>query len=612
MIEINTAYLLVSILAMYLTLTELRSILKKIFILITTPIWRCLGYRKYKSKEYLKIQRELKTRVENGETVYIIGITLGTHNAGASLVCISMKDGVTLVCNNEEERFSGTKHDWRFPCNSLSKLKEIIVDINTQSGKEAKILCCLVSWDFMSFSATWFDYLVSNFPYNYRLWLPSKSLKSFIDMDAILHGPKLLFKDPFFSKNIIHNNKFLGSRHHDNHAYMSYGISPFFNTEASTMVLVVDGMGDDASISFYVSSAAVDNSKKLIFIGSNDSIFDSIGILYQVISSSQGGWTPLSSEGRYMGASAWGNLNRQTNDYYLQLRQIVEFGDNGDIKLNKKYVNWHIDPSNNPYKRNLISILGMPILPSECWNPDNVLNVDDVQHAPATLERCDKAAALQMVFEDCIFHLVAYLISKSKKMFGHSSNQLIWTGGCALNCATSMHLLDQFNQDFYKRADTSNKHGNKNVKNRTLHLWVPPFPSDPGVAAGAVYAMVMQANIKKLQIHPLRHAFYCGLPYNSDAIQRSIDDFNDLGCIKISCDANESKKNIVHVADFLAFAVGTKNMVLGELKPLLQQIILLRLHSNKFLQVFSKAKQRQVHGHWGIGQLLPIQPIRIH
>ena len=122
--EINTAYLLVCILAMYLTLTELRSILKKIFILITHPIWRCLGYRKYKSKEYLKIQRELKTRVENGEIVYVIGITLGTHNAGTSLVRICMKDGVTLVCNNEEERFSGTKHDWRFPCNSLSKLKE--------------------------------------------------------------------------------------------------------------------------------------------------------------------------------------------------------------------------------------------------------------------------------------------------------------------------------------------------------------------------------------------------------------------------------------------------------------------------------------------------------
>ena len=71
---------------------------------------------------------------------------------------------------------------------------------------------------------------------------------------------------------------------------MSYGISPFYNAKGSTMVLVVDGMGDDASISFYVSSAS--NKKKLKFIGCNNSIFNSIGILYQVLSSSQGGWTP--------------------------------------------------------------------------------------------------------------------------------------------------------------------------------------------------------------------------------------------------------------------------------------------------------------------------------
>ena len=151
---------------------------------------------------------------------------------------------------------------------------------------------------------------------------------------------------------------------------------------------------------------------------------------------------------------------------------------------------------------------------------------------------------------------------------GRASNNLIWTGGCALNCAASMHLLDQFNNTFYERVDIlhnnaketdSNKIYNK--KSRTLHLWVPPFPSDPGVAAGSVYTMAMQANIDHLSINPLRHAFYCGTAFNSIEIQQTIYNFNDIGCIKIS-DSNNNNV-ITNVANFLAYAVGVKNMVLG-------------------------------------------------
>ena len=59
----------------------------------------------------------------------------------------------------------------------------------------------------------------------------------------------------------------------------------------------------------------------------NDSMFDSLGAFYSVISSTQGGWTWLSSEGRYMGAAAWGDMNRATNPYYARLRDVLHFGD---------------------------------------------------------------------------------------------------------------------------------------------------------------------------------------------------------------------------------------------------------------------------------------------
>ena len=56
----------------------------------------------------------------------------------------------------------------------------------------------------------------------------------------------------------------------------------------------------------------------------NDSMFNSLGAFYSVISSTQGGWTWLSSEGRYMGAAAWGDMNRATNPYYTRLTQRAD------------------------------------------------------------------------------------------------------------------------------------------------------------------------------------------------------------------------------------------------------------------------------------------------
>ena len=66
----------------------------------------------------------------------------------------------------------------------------------------------------------------------------------------------------------------------------------------------------------------------------NHSIFDSLGVFYSVISSTQGGWTWLSSEGRYIGATAYGNNDRKTNTYYSALKPIFNLAPDGQIFLN--------------------------------------------------------------------------------------------------------------------------------------------------------------------------------------------------------------------------------------------------------------------------------------
>ena len=89
-------------------------------------------------------------------------------------------------------------------------------------------------------------------------------------------------------------------RHHDNHAYYPYAMSPFAGKDEPTMIIVMDGFGDDGAISQYIASG-----DKVKLYRRFPGYIDSQGLLYAVISSTQGGWEPLSSEGRYMGASAW-------------------------------------------------------------------------------------------------------------------------------------------------------------------------------------------------------------------------------------------------------------------------------------------------------------------
>src|SRR4029079_15796693 len=125
----------------------------------------------------------------------------------------------------------------------------------------------------------------------------------------------------------------------------SFAASPFAESGEPVAIAVLDGTGDRGSISLYV---AENGSMRLL--SCNDSVFDSLGAFYSVISSTQGGWTWLSSEGRYMGAAAWGDMNRATNRYYGRFRDVLDPGGNGAIKLNRAMANWYCDPFEHPYK----------------------------------------------------------------------------------------------------------------------------------------------------------------------------------------------------------------------------------------------------------------------
>src|SRR5450759_4654110 len=283
------------------------------------------------------------------------------------------------------------------------------------------------------------------------------------------------------------------------------------------------------SVSLYVCEGG-----RMRRLYSNDSVFDSLGIFYSVISSTQGGWTWLSSEGRYMGATAYGNGDRNTNPYYAALKPILSLQPEGRIAINRDLSNWQRDILRKPYTAELIRILGQPLAPEDMWNPDAVLRIEDIQHKENTQERLDKAAATQMVFEDALVHVVDHFIRTT------GSDRLVLTGGIALNALGNMRLLEHFDASFYRRE--------LNQQTR-LHLWVPPTPNDAGVTMGAAY---MGAYLAGYGIGAMtEHAFYCGTPPAEADIRAALDASPDVEWIELISSNSDAAR--VQFADFMAF-----------------------------------------------------------
>ena len=231
------------------------------------------------------------------------------------------------------------------------------------------------------------------------------------------------------------------------------------------MIVVVDGSGDVASTSLYLGENGAVRQ-----ISTNASIFDFIGMFYGVVSSTQGGWTALSSEGRYMGAAAYGDMDRTTNRYYRQLRKIFQSAPDGDVRLNRSLASWPAHMLRRPYTQALIDILGPPIAPEQMWNPDAVLCVEDIRHRPDTQDRLDKAAATQMVFEDALIHIVGNFIRKT------GCDRLVLTGG---RRSTPQRTCECWSISTRPILAASSNESTR------LHFWVPPVPGDCGVTLGA-------------------------------------------------------------------------------------------------------------------------------
>jgi carbamoyltransferase len=478
---------------------------------------------------------ELERSIRTGREAYVLGIGFGFHNSGAALVRVSAEGTVELICNEEEERYAAVKHCSAYPEHAVAAVGRRMEKLGIGP---ADLAACVSSWEYAKAAVTF----GVRPPFEEAPASMTKRLREHsgdIFSDDI--GKQLMTSTGRLQEQLGLGRRtpIVGMRHHDCHAYFSYAVSPFAGEREPVMVAVMDGSGDDVSTSLY--EARDGNLTLLKALG--ESPLDSLGSMYAVLSSTQGGWPMLSSEGRYMGAAAWGDGNRLTNRFYRGLRQIVRFGPEGEVRLNRALANWTRRGVVEPYTKELIEILGEPVPFEQMWHPDAVLNVEDVRHPELTRDRLDKAAAVQMVFEDALIHTVEHLI----RMTG--SSRLILSGGTALNCVANMRLLDCFDERWYERqlgrSDTF------------LRLWVPPTPGDAGAPAGAAYAFAMRAGARPGA--PLRHAFYCGSAPSTSSIRAVVGAEPTLGSLPLG-DCSEPQQRAL-VADLVAHALANDRII---------------------------------------------------
>jgi carbamoyltransferase len=491
---------------------------------------RLAGFHQLDSGYAKECLATLRAKLQRGETVYLAGLgPPGTHNSGVALVEVSQADGPRLIVNNEEERFSGNKHTTEYPQKSIDAMVETLRGM----GRDVSdIAAWVTTWDYPSLFGTLARSVLEEAPESFRL-LRNTEATGFDGrrLEQMTRTPKLLGKQLGLGRVPL-----ICMPHHDNHAWFSYAASPFADTDESVAIAVLDGTGDRGSISLY---AARNGTMRRLFC--NDSVFDSLGAFYSVISSTQGGWTWLSSEGRYMGAAAWGDMDRATNPYYARLREVLDFGALSAIKLNRALANWYCDPFEHPYTAALIDILGEPLRPDQLWNPDAVLRVEDIRHRPDTQARLDKAAATQLVFEDAMIHVVDHLLRVT------GAHRLVLTGGVALNAVGNMRLLEHFDEAWFLRVQQ---------RQARLHLWVPPIPGDAGVTVGAAWLFAHLAGAPRGA--PMMHAFYCGTPPPYDEIAAAID-VDDTASQRIGDISTPAGRDAI--ADLMAFMVARNGVI---------------------------------------------------
>ena len=296
---------------------------------------------------------------------YILGISYGYHDSAVAL----LQNGVVLSAV-EEERFTGIKHEDRFPINSINwTLKKHGL------SRDDIHAVCYYEHPKLKTDRSWKSY------WKY-FWKNPLNLPYTDTSDELL-------QENFPNSIIVMGN------HHLSHLAYSYFTSDF----KESAVFSVDGVGEwDTTVSAYAKDNQIVRMNEVIYP-------HSLGLLYSTITAFLG-FKPNEGEYKVMGLAPYGHYAF----YFKQFDELIKETIDG-FELNLKYFSFHHSES-TMFNTKLCKLFGIPNrLPNEPLN-DKHKNI---------------AAALQYVYEKHFFRLLNKLHVKTK------SDNLCLSGGCAYN-----------------------------------------------------------------------------------------------------------------------------------------------------------------------------------
>ena len=378
--------------------------------------------------------------------MYILGISCYFHDASAAL----LKDGV-IVAATEEERFTRKKHDTSFPINSIEYcLKKENISINDVRyiGFYEKPL--------LKFERILSQH-VDNFPFSFKTFVNSMPIwiKEKLNLAGEVH------------KALGYKGDVLFIEHHLAHAASSFLISPF----EKSAILTVDGVGEWATTTYGIGEKNKINLMK-------DIIFPhSLGLLYSALTAYLG-FSVNNSEYKVMGLSPYGDMNKETNEYYKKLMKTIDVKEDGSYKLNMEYFIY--DYADKMPSHKLCRLLDGPIRKSE---------------EEITQRHKDIAAALQLIFEEVLFKILNHVYKETR------CENIVIAGGSGLNSVANGKILT--NTPFKK-------------------IWIQPNASDGGTSIG-VASYIYHSILNNPRNFVMNDAFL-GPSFSDDEIKNFLDE----------------------------------------------------------------------------------------
>lgn len=312
----------------------------------------------------------------------ILGISAFYHDSAACLV----QDG-RVTAAVQEERFSRSKHDPRFPLHAvnycLAEAKISVDDVDY-----------VVFYDkpFLTFERLLLTYLT----------VAPKGLKSWLSAMPSWLRQKLHIRN-VINKEIGYEGTVLFTEHHEAHAASAFYQSPF----GRSAILTIDGVGEWATASYgYGENKDIYLLKELHFP-------DSLGLLYSAFTYFTG-FKVNSGEYKLMGLAPYGNPVYKN----IILQEIVDVKEDGSIRLNLSYFDF-LGGLKMTSSR-LDSLLGGPPRKPE---------------SPITKRDMDIAASIQAVTEDIMLKMANHVHKETKQ------KNLCLAGGVALNCVANGRIL---------------------------------------------------------------------------------------------------------------------------------------------------------------------------